>query len=144
MDTDQTTTEYEISFLVKGQEGVASVRTLIQNAGITIDQEQEVREMRLAYPIQKETSAMFGFWRVHATHETIQKIHTEVKLIPEIMRIMVVKNPPSVRQPYQYTPQAAPREKRPVVSSWQAPVQTTNPEVVTNKELEKKLEEILQ
>ena len=144
MDTDQTTTEYEISFLAKGQEGVASVRTLMQDAGITIDQEQEVREMRLAYPIQKETSAMFGFWRVHATHEAIKKIHTEVKLIPEIMRIMVIKDPPSVRQPYQYTPQTETRERQPAAPSWQPVAQPTAPEAVTNKELEKKLEEILQ
>ena len=74
MDTEKTTTEYEISFLAKGQEGVDSVRTLVQNAGITIDQEQEVREMRLAYPIQKETSAMFGFWRIHATHEDVHTV----------------------------------------------------------------------
>lgn len=138
MTEEKDKKEYEISFLVRQEEQSQEVAKVLNRHGAQISHEGQVTKMRLAYPIKKETNACFGYYWFFAAPEAVVQIDNDLRLSKEVLRFMVVASPvkksASERRDVRETPKSAP----------QAPAPVAQERELTNEDLEKKLEEILQ
>jgi ribosomal protein S6 len=138
MTEEKDKKEYEISFLVRQEEQGQEVAKVLNRYGAQISHEGQVTKMRLAYPIKKETNACFGYYWFFAAPEAVAQIDNDLRLSKEVLRFMVVSSPvkksASERRDVRETPKSAP----------QAPAPVAQERELTNEDLEKKLEEILQ
>lgn len=138
MTEEKDKKEYEISFLVRQEEQSQEVAKALNRHGAQISHEGQVTKMRLAYPIKKETNACFGYYWFFAAPEAVVQIDNDLRLSKEVLRFMVVASPvkksASERRDVRETPKSAP----------QAPAPVAQERELTNEDLEKKLEEILQ
>jgi len=93
MTEEKTVKPYEISFLLKGEEDVALVIKKLSQNGAEIINEGQVSYIRLAYPINKEESAYFGYVHFKVEPAAIKVITDSLKLEPKILRFLVVTPP---------------------------------------------------
>lgn len=128
-----TKQDYELSFLLKESATQAAVLNILRKYQITPSYESSLNQIRLAYPIQRQTSAFFGFCHFSVEPAAIQKIKEELTLTPEILRFLIVASPVRPRAFERKSPAHPPEEKSP----------EPTPPVLTNEALEEKLEEIL-
>ncbi len=134
-DTDLK--DYEIAFLVKSEEGVSAISSVLAEVGAIIAVGAKPAELRLAYPIEKASSALFGFIDFTAPPAAIARIRDSLSFSPQLLRFLIV-TPPPVRE--------APRSRRPSVRDARQGEQRAAPRGeshVSNEALEQKLEEIL-
>jgi ribosomal protein S6 len=138
---------YEFSFLVKTEEDVAEVTKLLASHGAEIVSEGAVRHIPLSYPIEKQNEAFFGFLHARIAADHAKAIEKEAQLNKTILRFLLVLLP---RTPQPAPPR--PRGERPepgavpsLVSDRDraASPRPVDPAVLSNEELEKKIEEIL-
>ncbi|MCL5016110.1 MAG: 30S ribosomal protein S6 [Patescibacteria group bacterium] len=136
MDSDRKS--YEISFLVRSENDVEAVLKRLSNIGAEIVSEGNIAEVKLAYPINKLNSAYFGWICFDVAPEKITELNSALRLDEKVMRHLVL-TPPITKT----------EKKRPMKSSLarteaagQAPASNA-PSELSNEELEKKLEEIL-
>lgn len=122
---------YEISFLLLKEEAQAEVEKTLVGAGAETVYKNPLAQARLAYPIRKQTSAYFGFMHFKAMPDRISQIKSELGLKPDVLRFLIVTPPFTLKQPERK--RLAPQ---PVLEVPSAPV-------LSNEELEQKLEEIL-
>lgn len=80
---------YEITFLTK-EESDPGVRTAIEEAGGTIEAESSMGRRRLAYPIQKETQAVYTTFVFSAPGTAIAGLDRKFRLNNGIMRHLIV------------------------------------------------------
>ena len=136
---------YEIAVLVKEDGTINAIRSIIEKAGLSVSQQTEPKRLMLAYPIHKEHSADFVVMHCVAHGETtMPQMRKELEVEPSCLRFLVTT----------YDPSKQVRDERPATDKPsgkmfdQAPAPSSQPErkgdVVSNEELEKKLEEILQ
>lgn len=138
--------KYELAVVFKEEADYEMIRGLVLKAGFEISLEGETRKMYLAYPINKETSAFFNFVQFMGDAEMIADFSKDLKLNPKVLRHLIVTNPIE-KQMDQFSFDSRPRrgqrqnfsEKPSDISVIEKKQQT----VVTNEDLEKKLEEIL-
>lgn len=145
MDMTQETREYDCSLFATSNEGIDHVKRVIVDAGITIVQEIEPKEIRLAYPIAKHTAALFTVLRIAALPDRIAVIRKELDIIPGVLRAMITHAISSQASGVGFGVPAGTRKpsSRSSDAEQSRPVKKRVPEAVTNEELEKKLEEIL-
>ena len=128
--------EYELSFWLKDEGGLEKIKALMANYGLEATYAPELRRMQLAYPINKETSAVFGTYHFMADSDIVDSLKKELKVESQCLRFMISNNPmKKVEEREYHKPQMS--EKKPEKTEQK----TTD--IVTNEELEKKLEEIL-
>lgn len=132
---EQAKKEYEISFLVREEGGAEAVRILIVRHGGEIINASPMRRITLAYTIERETQAYFGFFRVAFPPAAVPLFTHDLQTANLTLRFLVVI-PPRAR-----TRKIEPRE--PVIEP-QRPRQTVGALPLSNEALEKKIEEILQ
>ncbi len=145
-DKEIETRAYEFSFLVKREEDVAEVTKLLASHGAEIISEGQVRHIQLSYPIDKQTEAFFGFVHARISSDHAKAIEKEAQLNKTLMRFLFVLLP---RTPQPAPPR--PRGERPEVDvapttserDRSAAPRPADPAVLSNEELEKKIEEIL-
>jgi len=131
---------YEISFILR-EENIAPVRSVFSKRGVEFPDGVELRKVRLAYPINKNEYGFFGDFEFTTSPEELEKVFADLKLEEGIFRYMVTK-----------TSEKKSRNKEPrktaestVNPSKKSEDSKSRPEpVLTNEELEKKIEEILQ
>ncbi len=87
---------YEISYLLKVEEDVGVVVNLLSQLGAEIINEGTIGEIRLAYPIKKETKAYFGYLHFNLDAELITKLRDELYLESKVLRFLIV-TPPFVK-----------------------------------------------
>ncbi len=121
---------YELSFLLSSEEAAKEISALLKRNGAEMTHESPVSSIRLAYPIKKLTSAFFGYVHFIAESEKIQLITNELKLKPQIVRMLLLTPPPA--PPIRMSRPIREVETKPVL-----------PAELTNEALEQKLEEIL-
>lgn len=129
MDENQKKS-YEISYLLNPNEGSDLMSGLIKDMGLEIISEGGVTEMRLAYPVKKETRANFGYLHFGAEPEVINKLRDSLQLNANVLRFLIV-TPPFVKTP----------SRREEGNYRVRPVEEARPEI-SNDALEEKLEEI--
>lgn len=134
MEEIKETTVYEIGFLLRNEEGLSFIKRLLAEQGAEISYESPLKQMTLAYPIEKQTGALFGFIHFSAQSENLPKIMRQVELEKEsILRTLVITNP--------ITGYRQEREERPLSAEGSS---TKSASEVTNEDLEKTLQDILE
>ncbi len=134
MEEIKDTTTYEIGFLLRNEEGLSFIKRLLAEQEAEILYESPLKQMSLAYPIEKQTSALFGFIHFSAQSTAVPKILRQTELEKEsVLRTLVVSNPAPV--------QRQEREER-SFSSETTPTKSASE--VTNEDLEKTLQDILE
>jgi len=131
--------EYEISLLLKEESGSAAVKNLMALHGCTITLDNEPRRITLAYPIKKEPSALFGFMRFLAEPQSLKELSKALEFEPSCLRFLVIS------ESFEKKAERAPglRKAAPVRGERIQESAPRTPDIVTNEELERKLEEIL-
>ncbi|MCL5007041.1 MAG: 30S ribosomal protein S6 [Patescibacteria group bacterium] len=137
MDSEKKS--YEISFLLGNENDVEAVLKHLSQIGAEILNEGKISEVSLAYPIKKLASASFGWIYFSALPEKIGELNSALKMDGKIIRYLII-TPPIVKTEKKRPAKASEKEES---SAPAAPVATAENEL-SNEELEKKLEEILQ
>lgn len=140
MTEDKDKKEYEVSFLVKSEEQSQSVVKVLHRYGAEITSEGQLSKARLAYPIKKETLAYFGYLWFMSEPSAIPQIESDLRLSKDILRYIIVT--PPVKKTLRERQEAQESEKPAPPAP--APVSVEPRKELTNEDLEKKLEEILQ
>ncbi|HEY4498066.1 MAG TPA: 30S ribosomal protein S6 [Candidatus Paceibacterota bacterium] len=126
---------YEISFLVKDEEGMKKVIDELGRFGAEIVFSGELESIKLAYPIRHLNSAYFGYLHFNLDPLKINDLNEALKLKAEFVRFLIVTPPiPSQEQ--------RPRERlaKPVE---RPPFAERSNTLLSNEVLEEKLGEIL-
>ena len=121
---------YEIAFLIKNPEEEKAIVDLINQYQGKIFHKAPLREIKLAYPIKKHTSAYFGCIQFELLPADIEKVSQSVKLNSLILRHLTITSPVMERISEKRTEYT----KQPLIARKQ---------ILTNEALEEKLEEIL-
>ncbi|OGY59066.1 MAG: hypothetical protein A3E61_01480 [Candidatus Colwellbacteria bacterium RIFCSPHIGHO2_12_FULL_43_12] len=90
---EKTLKAYEISYLLKTEDEVSFVVKLLSDLGAEIVNETTPAEIRLAYPIKKETRAYFGYLHFNLDPELIEKLKEPLQLNTKILRFLIVTPP---------------------------------------------------
>jgi ribosomal protein S6 len=125
--------EYELTFLLEKPEAEASVNELISRHGGEVVQKSPVRDLRLAYPIKKRQTALFGAYLMKLPADQLKEFSHNLRLIAGVLRFLVVV-PPKVRPLPVRNKEAEAAPEKPVVA--RRPVQS---EALTNQALEEQL-----
>ena len=91
--------QYEISYLTRTEADKDTVLTALGETGAENLQEGRMAEIKLAYPIKKQTSAFFGSTVFEAGPESISKINDILKFAEGILRFLIVTPPAQKPQP---------------------------------------------
>lgn len=135
--------EYELSFLLKSDEAASEVLRVLGRAGAEIFLEGPREAIPLAYPVRKETNAVFGYVHFRAFPDAIRAVTQELRLLPPVLRFLVI-TPPFVklRSRWEQAPRPKPIGTEPELPPEPARQPSSLP--LSNEALEKKIEEILQ
>ncbi len=91
---------YEISFLVKDLSGKEAILKVLSNIGAEIESEGKFSEIKLAYPINKQLTAMFGFIIFKAEPASVTGIKKELQFAESILRTLLITPPPKKAVPF--------------------------------------------
>lgn len=112
MNDDKKISTYEISFLANSLEDASAVKDLLQKLQAEIVNEGPISEIQLAYPIEKKTSAVFGYIHFNLAAEDAPKITETLTLEKKIMRFLVIT--PVPQKPVPRRVEASPRPAKKV------------------------------
>ncbi len=132
---EKTVKSYEVSFLVRNEEDAAAVVKKLSDHGAEIFNEGSLSQLRLAYPIEKEESAYFGYMHFKATPDAVKGLSGSLKLESKIIRFLIIT------PPLEKTFARRPDFRRPAERS-EAPTLESKTEPLSNAQLEERLEEI--
>ncbi|MCS7200907.1 MAG: 30S ribosomal protein S6 [Patescibacteria group bacterium] len=85
--------KYELSFWLRsdGQVALDKINKILGELGIDVVKTIAPKEGKLAYPIKKETSGLFGTIYFQAEAEKIFTLKSKLKTMPEILRFIILK-----------------------------------------------------
>lgn len=138
---------YEIGFLVATEEAAPELAAFVKKYVANVTTEGSLRRIRLAYAINKETSAVFGFFQFMAAPEKVKQLEQDLRTHPLVIRSLIVKLPKASKSAPRRDPAAMAASPRPSYrpqASRSAPEQPKVVPALSNEALEKKIEEILQ
>ncbi len=141
MDQNEDKKEYELSFLLRNEEGIAALQGMLTKFGCVPTSQSEIKRIVLAYPIKKETSALFGYVYFMATPEHMKEFTHELRLESHVLRFLLINKP--IKREFVSASEGSPRRGAPEVSEKEGVSEEKPSHAVTNEDLEKKLEEIL-
>jgi ribosomal protein S6 len=134
--------QYEISFLLREGSSADPLVELLKKSGGEIVGEVKLTEMKLAYPIDRQISALFGCLVFSAMPEEVVELNKKMPFVKEVLRFLIVTPPiaKTVRRSFGDN-----RPSRTATENKAEPVNEEKPaeEKVNDTELDKKLEEIL-
>lgn len=146
---DKDKKEYELALLLKSEENLSGVLTLVGQHSAEGVSEPRAKRLQLAYEIEGATEAVFVYFVFKMFGDDIKALEYDLNTHADVLRSMVIASPaPAERTASSPLP---PREERRPRSSSYTP--TPSPEVprapapsrpLSNEALEKKIEEILQ
>jgi ribosomal protein S6 len=146
MNEDKEKKEYELAVLVKTEEELPKLLTLIgQHKGEMIA-EPRAKRLALAYEIKGVNEAVFAYCGFRGFPEDAKNLEGDLNNRAEVLRSMIIASPPPAEKlssPYM------PRERRGRPSSSRSAStgsadKPPAPAHLSNEALEKKIEEILQ
>lgn len=127
---------YEIGYLLISPEAEREILGILNQHNCEIINQEELAEIRLAYNIKKQPSALFGFVQFKTLPENVIKIKGILSSNAKILRFIFIKLPPKTMIPEPRIEKPEPKVSEPKVS-------IPKPAVLTNEALEERLEEIL-
>lgn len=146
---------YEVGFLARSEQDRDEVAKILESYQLPIIYEGQISKIKLAYPIKKENFACFGFLYFSGDPAIIEKLSSELRTNPKILRFLIILRPilrkdesREIKIPSMSKMSLAgqPERSQKVFSEQpsqlvrKAPIKT---EALSNEDLEKKLEEIL-
>lgn len=149
---DKEFKNYEIGFLTKTEQDRDELVKIIKNRQFSIIDDGEFSRIKLAYQIEKENFAYFGYLYFSGDPGNVKELRNELKTSLKILRFIIISRPVRVKKEEK-------QKETPVIPekiSFTAPAsiisvaypvkeKSEKPRTGTlsNEELEKKLEEIL-
>lgn len=130
--------EYEVGFLVREESKAREVVDAVKAAGGEVTLEGPVNRIRLAYQIDKQTEALFGFTQFMMDPAAAKALEKALTMNPDVLRFLILTPPPLKEKPRK------PREAMPRPASKPYPSRAPEAPTLSNEALEKKIEEILQ
>jgi len=85
---------YEISYLAKTEAGKDDVMKALADIDAEITNEGRFSEMKLAYPVNKQTVANFGFFYFESSADKIPALHESLRFNDGILRFLIITPPP--------------------------------------------------
>ncbi len=128
---------YEITFYTK-EENAAPVKDAIRAHHGEVMEERPPEKVRFEFPVKKESFAFLGVFRAALAPEEVAPLTRALTLTPSVLRFLITTAKTIVE---------GSREERKPVERKRPPsprVTSSEPEVLTNEAIEKKIEEILQ
>src|SRR3989344_9123408 len=111
---------YEISYLLKAEEDLGFIVKLLSDLGAEIANESATQEIRLAYPIKKETRGYFGYLHFNLDPSMFQKLKEPLQLNSKVLRFLIVTPPfvkTQVRREFGENRGTAPEKPRAEISN---------------------------
>lgn len=81
---------YEITFILR-QEDSSEVKKILEKSKADIINEEELKKIHLSYPIKKQNYGFLGIIRFRVDPESVESIFSDMKLSENIIRYMVNK-----------------------------------------------------
>jgi ribosomal protein S6 len=131
--------EYELSFLLKTKDAETALEALLAQYEAEVFFKGPVVETRLAYPIKKQSQALFGYLHFRALPDSVDTLLQSLKLNSSVLRVLLVTPPISRGERAVRIPE---ERKEKVIAAETVPV-APKTGMLTNEALEEKLEEIL-
>ncbi len=133
--------QYEIGFLVPSEESAPELVAMLKRYEADITNEGTLKRIRLAYPIKKETSAVFGYFHFKAEPEKAKALEQDLRTNSMVIRSIIVRLPkPSKKGSGSGEGKSA----RPSATAARPATEQKVAPSLSNEALEKKIEEILQ
>ena len=141
-DKEKQEKNYELSFLSQEEGGKEVLLQWINRFGGEVLVQGPVENIVLAYPIAKQSSAHFGFVHFKMSPEQASALSRELKMAGVFLRFLLTTPPCVKTRPRSISAKSKPEQGTvaPIVSPERRPVT----ESISNEDLEKKIEEILQ
>jgi len=89
--------KYEIMFILKSNEEeaiknqVSELKAIITDMKGKIENEKEMGNRKLAYPIKKELNGYYYVMNVEANNETIQEFDRKSRISENVLRHMIIR-----------------------------------------------------
>ncbi len=140
---EQDKKPYEVSFLVRNEDGVASIIKHLTLSGAEILNEGELKEIELAYPIEKDKIAYFGFLHCNIPQESMDGIHNGLKLDSNVIRMLIISAPTNKEKQDKFMRAKNVARTSRITGDREFTQRPKKDTVISNDLLEEKLEEIL-
>jgi len=144
---EQEAKNYEVAYILTpslAEEEVltfaAKISALIEEQKGVIKHLQEPKRHKLAYPVNKERNAYFGWTTFRLIPSSIAALEKKLKLETSIMRYLIIEEETRLKAPVFRTPTAKPGTVKIVAVPREA---EKSEEKLDLEALDKKLEEIL-
>lgn len=90
---ETTLKAYEIGYLVRSEEAKEILIDHLKRFGAKILSEGEVRSLKLAYPIERLSSACFGYLHFEINPMFLADLNNALKLDNQIVRFLIITPP---------------------------------------------------
>lgn len=124
--------QYELAILLDNETNESVVADFLAKNQAEVYQKDNVRTINLAYPIKKHTSASLVVYYFYSLPGNVEKIGSELRLHPNVLRSLLV-TPPIQKS------QKPSQDNHPPID-----IKPPRTESVSNEMLEETLEKILQ
>ena len=132
--------DYEISFLAREEVGAHEVLRTVSRLGGEVILEGPLERIALAYKIEKEISAYFGYFHFRFSPDGMKSLRHELETNKAVLRFLII-HPPLVKAKPRLAPRIRPQ---PVLAPVPVEVKKMPSLPLSNEALERKIEEILQ
>jgi len=102
-DTETTTRDYEITYLLE-EEDAASVRDLLSTRGGVITEERPLTKVQLSYPIAGRAQAFLGVTVFQAAPDSIAVLRSDLRLAGRVLRSLILSYVPHPLQETSSSP----------------------------------------
>lgn len=139
--------EYELAVLVKNEDDLAPVVTLVRQHNGEIAAEPRTKKLALAYEIKKHKEAIFAYFNFKADTADAKSLEQDLNTKAEVIRHLIIASPAPAESHDRDRgdgPGASKRRVRVMRPATGAPeAKPAAPKPLSNEALEKKIEEIL-
>jgi ribosomal protein S6 len=137
--------DYELAVLVREEGDLAAVAALAREHSAEIMADFRAKKVALSYPIKKEKEAIFAYANIRGLGEAVKSLEHDLNLRSDVLRSLIVLLPKPGKS-REEMPVIPVTQKRTIPTHSVVPLmefsrQSTGP--LSNKALEKKIEEIL-
>ncbi len=139
-ETHNDIKEYELAFLARTEAEVHKGLDVARRSGAEIFFESPAERITLTHPVDRETSAFFGYVHLRAAPASVPSLTNSLHTNHLFLRFLVVTPPFMKPKP---RPSFRPRTREGIVSAPQGERVSPTSLPLSNEALEKKIEEIL-
>ena len=136
---------YEFAFLLSGDVFSVDLEKVFKQHNIDIKSGGQPRKIKLAYDIKKFSEVNFVFFHGEAFPADAKVLENDLQTLPFIVRFMIMRLPKRGRFPAVSREEYSARKQKVFVrKEFQPYSPPKRQEALSNEDLEKKIEEILQ